>query len=86
MSAETFTFEHNKKQLTIPAFSELPAGAFRKARKGVDDFDKAFILIEVTLGEDSEALAALDEMKPAQLNDFIVEWSKGASMGESSGS
>jgi len=86
MSAETFTFEHKKKSYTIPAFSQLPAGAFRKARKGTDDFDRAFILIEETLGEGSEALAALDTMKPTELNDFIVEWSKGASLGESSGS
>jgi hypothetical protein len=86
MSAETFTFEHAGKKYTIPAFSQLPAGAFRKARKGVDDFDKAFILIEVTLGEDSKELAALDSMTPVELNEFIIEWSKGASLGESSGS
>lgn len=61
-------------------------GAIRKARKGVDDVDKAFIIIEAVLGEDSAELKALDQMTAGEFQVFLEGWTEGAPLGESSDS
>ncbi len=81
-----FAFEHGGKQFFIPKFSDLPAGALRKARKGVDDLDKAFTIIEYVMGEDSPEIAAVDGMSVAEFGEFVKSWTGGTSVGESSGS
>jgi hypothetical protein len=81
-----FTFEHNKKKHTIPSFAALPMGALRKARKGEDEADKVFIILETVLPEDSAALAAIDEMDATEFGVFLQEWTQGAAVGESSSS
>lgn len=81
-----FEFEQGGKKFYIPKFSNLPAGALRKARKATDDLDKAFIIIESAMGEDSKELEAVDRMTVEEFGEFVKSWTEGASMGESSGS
>jgi hypothetical protein len=84
--AAKHTFKHRNKSYSIPSFQDLPMGAIRKARKGVDDVDKAFIIIESILPEGSPELTALDEMNPEEFDVFLQGWTEGAPLGESSGS
>mgnify|MGYP007089737738 CR=1 FL=1 len=86
MAAKTFKFEHAGKTYSIPAFTELPMGALRKARKAKDDADQAFTIIETVMGEDSDELAALDSMTANEFQKFLEGWTQGAPMGESSSS
>jgi hypothetical protein len=83
---KTFTFTHEGAEHTIPSFAALPMGALRKARKGEDEADKVFIILEYVLPEDSEALAAIDGMDPEAFGEFLQEWTQGAAVGESSSS
>jgi len=86
MTAQTHDFTHEGKTYTIPSFSALPMGAMRRARKAKDEIDQIFTILEMTLGEDSEAIQAIDQMQPAQFEEFVKAWTQGASMGESSSS
>ena len=83
---KTYTFTHEGKELSIPAFGNLPMGALRNARKATDDGDKAFIILEYLLGEESEELKAIDSMDAAEFSTWIDGWTKGAPLGESSSS
>jgi hypothetical protein len=78
-----YTFKHRNKSYSVPDFSQVSMGVIRKARKGEDDLDKAFIIIEELLGEDSPELKALDQMSPAEFQTFLEGWTQGASLGES---
>jgi hypothetical protein len=80
--SKTFTFTHDDKSFTIPAFAALPVGVVRKARKGADDGDKAFIILETVMGEDSPELNAIDSMDVDQFNEFLKGWTQGAGVGE----
>jgi hypothetical protein len=77
------TFEHAGKTYSLPNIQEVKPGAWRKARKGTDEMDKAFLLLEIVLGEDSPELAALDELEPEAFNAVIEQWMQGATPGES---
>lgn len=79
---KTHTFTHNGEDFTIPAFASLPIGVVRKSRKGKDDADTAFIILETVMGEDSPELAAIDAMDAAEFNDFLQGWTQGAGVGE----
>lgn len=83
---KTHTFESEGKSYTIPAFSALPVGAVRKARKAKDDADQAFTILENVLGEDSPELAAVDAMDSEAFEAFLTGWTQGAPVGESSDS
>jgi hypothetical protein len=83
---EPLTFEHNGKTFSLPNLQDIKPGAWRKARKGTDEMDKAFLLLETVLGEDSETLAAMDDLAPDKFNDIITTWMQGATPGESVGS
>lgn len=86
MTIETFTFKSSNKNYSIPAFSSLPAGALRKARKCADDMDRAFTIIEYVMGEDSPEIKAVDAMSVKEFGEFVQSWTGGTSVGESSGS
>lgn len=86
MATELFHFEHAGTKYMIPKFSNLAAGTLRKSRKGQGELDKAFIILELTLGEGSKELAAVDEMTVEAFGEFLKAWTDGASVGESSGS
>ena len=86
MTAKVYTFEHAGKTYKIPAFSALPMGAIRKARKAKDEADQAFTIIEFVTGEDSPELAAIDSMNPEEFQVWMTGWTQGANLGESSSS
>jgi hypothetical protein len=86
MSNKTFTFEYEGKKYTIPSIAALPNGVIRKTRKIEDELDKTYTIIELTLGEGSEALDALDKMSIEEFTNFASDWTQGATLGESSGS
>lgn len=82
----TTSFEHNGKTYELPDIASIKPGVLRKARKGADNVDKTFLLLELTLGEDSPVLEALDDLDPTKFNEVIEAWTSGAQLGESSGS
>jgi hypothetical protein len=87
MSAEKFSFKGpDGKTYKIPHFKNLPTGALRKARKASDDLDRAFLIIENVMGEDSPELKAIDNMTVEQFGEFVKSWTQGAPAGELSGS
>lgn len=86
MSAEKFHFEHKGKDFAIPKFENIPSGVVRKSRKAENDVDAAFLVLELTLGEDSKELKALDEKPLSEVGEIIKAWTNGVTMGESSGS
>jgi hypothetical protein len=83
MAANVYEFEHNGKKFKIPAFTEVPVGAIRKARKEKDETGQAFAIMEAMLGEDSPALAAVDKMNGAEFGKWLEGWTQGAPLGES---
>jgi hypothetical protein len=81
-----YSFTIAEETYEIPSFSDVPAGALRKGRKGTDDMDKAFTILEEAIGIDSPALAALDKLSVTEFGKWLEGWTKGAPLGESSGS
>jgi hypothetical protein len=84
--ANDYKFKHNGKEYSVPAFTELPMGVIRKARKGKDEADVAFLILENVMGEDSPELAAVDNMKAPEFQAWLEGWTQGASVGESASS
>ena len=81
-----YTFEHKGKKYTVPAFTDVPVGAIRKARKEKDETGQAFAIMEEVLGEDSPALKAVDTMSATEFSTWLEGWTQGAPLGESSSS
>jgi hypothetical protein len=80
---ESYEFEHKGKKYSVPTFTNLPIGALRAARKATDDADKAFIIIEYLLGEDSPEIKAIDSMKSSEFATWLEGWTQGSPVGES---
>lgn len=78
-----FEFEQNGKTYQIPSFKDLPTGALRRARSATDDLDKAFLIVEGVMGEDSPELKAIDRMTISEFGEFVKAWTQGAPVGES---
>jgi hypothetical protein len=83
MTADVYTFEHKNKKYKIPAFTQVPVGAIRKARKEKDEVGQAFSIMESMLGEDSPALMAVDTMNGEEFAAWLEGWTQGAPLGES---
>jgi len=83
MTAKVYKFQHDGKSYSVPAFSALPMGALRKARKAKDEADQAFTIIEFVMGEDSKELAVIDSMTLTEFQEFMEGWTQGAPLGES---
>jgi hypothetical protein len=81
-----YKFDFNGQTFELPNPKDIKPGVLRKARKGKDDADQMFLLLELTLGEDSPVLDALDNMDGEQFSKIVTEWLQGAQLGESSGS
>lgn len=83
-----YQFTYNKKTHTVPSFDEIPSGALRKARKGSDDMDKAYTILEETLGVDSAVLKTLDKMTVKEFGEWLEGWTQQSTvkLGESSAS
>jgi hypothetical protein len=86
MTASVYEFEHKGKKYKVPAFSEVPVGAIRKARKEKDEAGQAFAIMEEMLGESSPALQAVDTMNTTEFSAWLEGWTQGAPLGESSSS
>lgn len=85
-ASKTYEFEHKGAKYSIPAFSALPMGAVRKARKAKDEADQAFTILEAVMPEGSPELTAIDSMDAETFNAWLTGWTQGAPLGESSGS
>ena len=86
MTLEKFHFTANGEDFAIPHFKDLPMGVIRKARKGEDESDKVFTIIETVMGEGSPELDAIDNMSAEEFSAFLEAWTQGAPVGESSSS
>lgn len=75
-------FEYKGKKYTVPSFAEIPMGVLRKSRKGKDELDTVFIILETMLGEDAKAFQALDQMNGTEFGAWITTWTQGAGLGE----
>lgn len=82
----SYTFESGGKSYTVPSFDEIPTGALRKARKADDEMDKAFTILEETLGAKSPVLGVIDKMTVKEFATWLEGWTEGARLGESSDS
>jgi hypothetical protein len=82
----SYKFTIAEIEYEIPAFADIPAGALRKGRKGSDDMDRAFTILEEAIGAESETLAALDKLTLAEFGKWLEGWTQGAPLGESSSS
>lgn len=83
---ETVSFETSQGTLTLPHISKIPSKAFRLARKGTDQLDQFFTLLEMTFAEGSEELDLIDKLNTVELGDIFLKWTQGADLGESSSS
>ena len=86
MTADKFSFTHNGETFYLPHLKDVKTGVVRKSRKAANDQDRFFIIIEEVCGEGSPELNAIDDMDAAELNDTLLAWTKGATLGESSSS
>jgi hypothetical protein len=76
------TFEHNGSSYELPDIKTVKPGVMRKARKGENEMDKTFLLLELLLGDDSPTMLALDDLTPEDFNKVIGDWLQGAQLGE----
>ncbi len=81
-----YKFTIEEVEYEVPAFSDIPTGALRKARKSADEIDKAFTILEEAVGTDSEVLKVLDKLTLADFAKWLEGWTQGAPLGESSSS
>ena len=76
----SYVIEHNKKKITLPAFTELPVGVIRKARK-MDADEQIWFVLEAVLTE--KDIAVLDSMSVTEFAEAISGWTGGTPVGES---
>lgn len=81
---KTLDVETSNGVITLPHPAHVPGGIIRKARKQPDEIEQFFFIVESLLGEDSEALDALDKLPMWEQQIVFQQWGQGASMGESS--
>jgi|TARA_R110000782_G_scaffold39135_1_gene91193 hypothetical protein len=75
-------FEYKGKKYDVPSFVDVPMGVLRKSRKGKDELDTVFIILETMIGEDAKAFEALDQMTGTEFGAWITAWTQGAGLGE----
>ena len=75
-------FEYKGKKYSVPSFASIPMGVLRKSRKGKDELDTVFLILETMLGEDAKAFEALDKMDGTEFGEWITGWTQGAGLGE----
>lgn len=76
----SYTITHNKKKITLPAFTDLPVGVIRKARKMEAD-EQIWFVLEAILSE--KDIATLDSMSVTEFATAIGGWTGGTPVGES---
>lgn len=73
MSAETFKFESNGKAFTIPAYTQIPMRALRKALDEENQIKQSYIILEETV-KDKKALDAIEDMTVKEFVAFVEAW------------
>lgn len=86
MALEQYHFTINGEEYAVPHFNNIPVGVIRKSRKAKDEMDQVFTILELTLGEDSEVLEAVDSLDGNEFQAWLKGWTQGAPVGESSSS
>ena len=86
MSAKTNTFTIEGKEYSIPTFKNISIGVLRKTNKIEDEMTKSFTILELTLEDAPETLAAIDTLSVDEFADWIKGWLGDATLGEASGS
>lgn len=76
----SYTITHKNKKITLPAFTDLPVGVIRKARKLEADEQIWFVLETVLTEKD---IATLDSMSVTEFANAIGGWTGGTPVGES---
>lgn len=77
MALEKFHYTYNGKKITLPKLDQLPFGVMRKIRKEPDE-EQFFQMFE--LAADAKALAIIDQMSMADINDLVTAWQKDANI------
>jgi len=75
-----YTIEHKGKKITLPAFTNLPVGVIRKARKMEAD-EQMWFMLETVL--DEKGMAVIDSMSLSEFTEAMNGWTQGAPLGES---
>ena len=86
MSAKTYTFVIKDKEYTIPTFKSISIGVIRKTRNITDEMDIALTILELSLEDSAETLAALDTLTIDEFAEWTKGWLGDATLGEASGS
>jgi hypothetical protein len=86
MSAKTYTFTIKDKEYSIPTFKNISIGILRKTHGIEDEMAKSFTILELTLEDSPETLAAIDTLSVDEFAEWIKGWLGDATLGESSGS
>lgn len=74
MSAETHTFEFKGKSYTIPAYTQIPMRALRKALDEENQIKQSYIIIEETV-TDKKIQDVFGDMTVGEFVSFIEGWS-----------
>lgn len=75
MATEKFHFTgKDGEKYSIPYLNKLPFGAIRKSRHETSEENRFYSILELTLGEGSKELDAIDMFDPDELADFLAEW------------
>lgn len=73
MSAETHTFEFKGKSYTIPAYTQIPMRALRKALDEENQIKQSYIILEETV-KDKKVLEILGDMTVSDFVAFVEGW------------
>lgn len=73
MSAETHTFEFKGKSYTIPAYTQIPMRALRKALDEENQIKQSYIILEETV-KDKKVLEILGDMTVSDFVSFVEGW------------
>lgn len=87
MATEKFHFKTSTgKTITLPRYKNVPIGVIRKIRKVDDNFEAAFVLIELI--SDAKTLEMVESLGAEEFEQFSTAWQEDSqvSMGESEAS
>lgn len=80
---DDFVTEVDGVEIRLPSLAYLKPGIIRKLRNR-SQLDALYTILEIALGEGSEALNAVDEMDAEDFASMVESWSEhsGTSLGE----
>jgi len=82
-NSEDYTFTHKGKVYTLKPPSAIKVGVLRRAARSDNELETMFLMLESIA--DKNALAAIDDMTIAELNEVFAGWQRhgGITVGES---